>query len=197
MSSSFMDTMSFLGQVAYILLITFYLAVISIFVYIFTLADAESTGFNGRVSRYLFVHGPRQLSKILLTFLGPNLFKKCASTYDYAVNERNPIMQVIYLLILNTSFLGWLIFGVPLLPNSMVGYHHKYIAYLGVAACNFSFYTACSKGPGIIRESSIRCFAHHPFDGALFVEGYGCRTCGIKKVIIREELTIVIMKLFT
>ena len=190
MAPSLMDGISIMGQVMYVLLIGFYLGVIIIVIYILTLADAESTGLNGRLSMCLLVHAPRQLSKTLLKFLGPTLFKKCSSTYDYAVNERNPIMQVVYLVIINTSFLCWLIFGVPLLPNSMVSYYHKYIAYLGVAACNFSFYTACNKGPGVIVEGNLRCFAHQPFDGALYVEGYGCRTCQIKKVIRREKMII-------
>ena len=186
MSSSFMDVVSILGQAFYVFLIAFYLIVLIIVIYVLTLADAESTGLNGRLSICLLVNAPRQLSKTLLSFLGPRLFKKCSSTYDYAVNERNPIMQVVYLVIINTSFLCWLIFGVPLLPNSMVSYHHKYIAYLGIAACNFSFYTACKKGPGVIVEGNLRCFAHQPFDGALYVEGYGCRTCEIKKVSSTE-----------
>jgi hypothetical protein len=93
---------------------------------------------------------------VLSRSLGPSIFGKCTSAYDYAINERNPIMQYVYLTVLNSSFICWLIFGSPMLPNSMVGYHHKFIAYAGLAACHYSFYIACKKNPGVITKDNIR-----------------------------------------
>lgn len=174
--------MTSLGNIFYILLLIFYLLVIAVFGYTFALADVDSSGLNGKISRFLYVYTPEQLYKVLSACLGPTLFKECAKNYDYCINERNPIMQIVYLVVLNSSFICWLIFGAPMLPNSMVGYHHKFIAYAGLIACHYSFYIACKKNPGVIVKDNIRCFSHHPYDGALYVEGYGCRTCEIKKV---------------
>ena len=184
MSSFFHAAMPVLGQITYVFLLIFYSVAILIFGYALAFADTESGGLNGRVSRFIFVDTPQWISKTLASCLGPSLYRQLASTYDYAVNERNPIMQVVYLIVLNVSFFCWLIFGAPLLPNGMIGYHHKYIAYLGVAACHYSFYIACKKSPGVIVSENIRCFSHNPYDGALYVDGYGCRTCDIKKVTI-------------
>jgi hypothetical protein len=176
--------MSTMEQILYILLLSFYGLIILIFGYTICGADCDDPGLNGRISRYLYEYVPQQISKIISRLAGPNLYKQIVAHYDYAVNERNPIMQGVYLVVLNTSFVCWLVLGAQKLPNSMVGYHHRYLAYVGVAACHYSFYIACKKSPGMIVKANIRCFAHHPYDGALYVEGYGCNTCGVKKVMI-------------
>jgi hypothetical protein len=176
--------MSTMGLILYIFLLSFYGLIILIFGYTICGADCDDPGLNGRISRYLYEYVPQQISKLISRLAGPSLYKQIVGYYDYAVNERNPIMQGVYLVVLNTSFICWLVLGAPKLPNSsMVGYHHRYLAYVGVAACHYSFYVACTKSPGMIVKANIRCFAHHPYDGALYVEGYGCHTCGVKKVI--------------
>ena len=76
----------------------------------------------------------------------------------------------------------WLVCGAPLVPNSMIGSHHKYIAYIGVLACHYSFHVACKMGPGVITEETVECFAHEQYDGVLYHEGYVCRTCDTAKV---------------
>lgn len=87
-----------------------------------------------------------------------------------------------YLATLNSSFFCWLAFGAPLLPNSMISYYHKYIAYLGIMACHYSFYIACSEGPGVLTAENIECFDHQKYDGVLYIERHVCRTCQIRKV---------------
>ena len=87
-----------------------------------------------------------------------------------------------YLVTLNGSFFCWLAFGAPLLPNSKINYYHKYIAYIGIYLCHYSFYIACKKEPGVITHENIEMFNHHKYDGVLYVEGYGCRTCTTPKV---------------
>lgn len=88
-----------------------------------------------------------------------------------------------YLATLNGSFFCWLAFGTPLLPNSMISYYHKYVAYIGVMACHYSFYIACSEGPGVLTAENLECFDHQKYDGILYVEKHICRTCQIRKVM--------------
>lgn len=95
-----------------------------------------------------------------------------------------------YLLVLNGSFFGWLAFGSPLLPNSMINYYHKYVAYLGVMACHYSFYVACKEGPGAVTVENTECFKHHQYDGVLYIEGLGCRTCLTTKVRTFHRATL-------
>ena len=176
----------------YILLLIFYGFVIVLLGYTFVFADVENKGLNGKISRFLFEYMPRLISEAIARLAGPTIYKQIVSYYNYAVNERNPIMQYLYLAVLNGSFITWLIFGAPKLPNSMIGYHHRYIAYAGLAACHYSFYIACLKSPGVIVKGNSHCFAHHKYDGVLYVDGHGCRTCGIKKVRYRIYILFVL-----
>jgi hypothetical protein len=86
-----------------------------------------------------------------------------------------------YLATLNGSFYCWLAFGAPLLPNSMTSYYHKYVAYIGVMACHYSFHIACGEGPGVLTAENVDCFDHQKYDGVLYIERRICRTCQIRK----------------
>lgn len=174
--------MDLIGQVFYFFLLSIYVSIIFFFGYTFIFADCDDVGLNGRISRFLYERLPELFSKAVLKLAGPAIYKELLANYNYVVNERNPIMQFVYLAVFNSCFICWLIFGASKLPNSMIGYHHRYIAYVGLAACHYSFYIACQRNPGILTKENVRCFAHHEYDGVLYVEGFSCRTCEVKKV---------------
>ena len=92
-----------------------------------------------------------------------------------------------YLIVLNCSFFCWLAFGLPLLHNSFVSHYHKYVAYIGVMACHYSFYIACKVGPGSISADNLHCFDHHEYDAVLYLEGFRCHTCQTTKVTPRID----------
>ena len=174
--------MSALGASAYPLLVSFYIVGVALFIYAVLLADTSDRGYNGRVSRFLFHAIPDAFSYMINRTLGPTVHQCCSNAYEYALYQRNPIMQFVYLVTLNISFLCWLIFGSKYLPNSRLSYWHKYVAYMGVFLCHYSWFMACGRGPGILRKENLQCFERHPYDGVLYVDGYNCRTCGIRKI---------------
>ena len=90
---------------------------------------------------------------------------------DYCQNRRNPVCQITYLLILNGAYLAWLCTGQPLLPVMFVGTVHIYIAFIGVIICHYTFYLACSVGPGEVTEETVSLFSHRPYDEVLFSAG--------------------------
>lgn len=108
----------------------------------------------------------------------------CSRTYSPQCCSPHVLFSFIdrYLATLNGSFFCWLAFGAPLLPNSMTSHYHKYLAYIGVMACHYTFYIACSEGPGVLTAENVECFDHQEYDGVLYVERHICRTCRIRKV---------------
>jgi palmitoyltransferase len=171
-----------LGSYGAVIVLAFYSIILAIFVHCFFFADTSSSGINGKVSRYLYDVLPEAFAKTLKAMFGQSGFDKIYSCYHYVTNERNPIMQLVYLVTLNGCFIGWLTYGEPLLPVHYIGIEHKYIAYVGICLCHYSFYIACKASPGIISKENFRCFMHRPYDNLLFLDGYGCSTCLVRKV---------------
>lgn len=72
----------------------------------------------------------------------------------------------------------------------MISYYHKYIAYIGMMLCHYSFYIACKKDPGVISAQNIDCFNHQEYDNVLYLKGFGCRTCRtikVRKVLLEKK----------
>ena len=110
--------------------------------------------------------------------------------YDFAVNQRNPLLQLAYLCVINGAFLTWIIYGIPLLPTYFMGKEHMYISYVWVAVAQYTFFLASTKEPGRIHASNIATFSHQPYDGLLYIEGLHCRTCLVPKV--RKIITVFV-----
>jgi hypothetical protein len=105
-------------------------------------------------------------------------------TYDYVFNQPNSILATTYLAILNGCYFTWLMCGHPFIPDSLqnVYLNYYYTPTIGVALCHLSFYFACNSDPGFISSDNIDCFAHHKYDGVLFIKDKKCRTCQLIKV---------------
>ena len=149
--------------------------------YYFFLADPDSTGVNGKVSRYLFWELPAQISATVKSVFGEVVHSKLAGAIDYVTNQRNPLLQITYLLIINGAYISWMWLGQPLLPTYLVGSIHIYGGVLGIIICHISFFFACSVSPGVITRTNAECFMDQPYDNLLFVEGLFCTTCKVPK----------------
>ena len=55
--------------------------------------------------------------------------------FNWVVYQRNPLLQILYHIILFGAFMAWLVFGEPLLPTYLVKTppHSKYEAHEGIA----------------------------------------------------------------
>jgi len=163
-------------------LIFFYTFILAIIWYIFQFADVNSIGLNGVLSRFLLKTCPTLFSESIINICGHGVNDAIFGVYDYCINKKNPILQIFYLILLNGSYILWLVFGQPLLPVLYVSELHSYIALIGLMACLWSFFIACTVKPGIITLQTQRYFAHRDYDDLLYTPGAVCRTCQTIKV---------------
>jgi palmitoyltransferase len=113
---------------------------------------------------------------------GESALRCCTRSMHYVTNEKNPILQILYLIIVNAAYITWLIFGQPLLPTFLVGNSPKYLAALGVFSCFATFYLACKTPPGRITTENVECFMHNHYDGLIYAPNAFCKTCKVVKV---------------
>jgi hypothetical protein len=108
------------------------------------------------INRFVYRTIPRYLNRLFQQILPSRLYNGLCSSYDYLVNQRNPFLQIFYLLMINGAFIVWLIYGDPLLPCKL--FPHRYHSYIGVAwvfLSQYTFYLASTKSPGIVDEVSL------------------------------------------
>ncbi len=165
--------------------LSIYMAILVIAVYLFACADADDEGLNGAASRTLLQKIPTVVRSVVKKIFGKRIYGCCAGTIDYVAHQRNPILQIGYLAILNGAFLGWLWWGVPQLPTFLASEIHIAGGYIGVVVCQVAFYFACTVGPGHLTKENVHCFSHAPHDGLLFAADMQCKTCKVPKVCQR------------
>ena len=169
-------------------IIALYVLIFGTAIFWFAFADVEAEGLIGVLSRFLLVTIPKAVRKTVKSLFGERVYNWCHGIIRYVVYERNPILQSVYLVIINAAFLGWLVYGAPLLPTKFAGTIHIYGGYFGVILSQWTFYMACSTGPGTITKDNVNCYAHQPFDGLLFTSGLYCTTCKVEKVLVSLNL---------
>lgn len=167
---------------------TFYFGILGVFSYVMFVSDTQSNGWNGAVSRFLLQKVPSVIKRHFRHLFGEKINLAWENCYDYVVNRRNPLLQLAYLIILNSAYIAWLCFGQPLLPTYLCGEIHKVGGFVGIIVCHISFIFACRVGPGVITEANVSSFSHHPYDEIIFSKGAICSTCNIVKVTILKFL---------
>lgn len=166
----------------------FYLGALAYFVILGTVvfavfcSDVDAKGIVGIYSRFILDVLPNFVGGGIRRVFGQRVMSCCYGVYDYAVNKRNPILQIAYLTILNCCFATWIAFGIHQLPTYLVSEIHCYVPFLGMILCHWTFYKACYAGPGTITKENVKCFDHQPYDGLLYIEGLRCKTCNVRKV---------------
>lgn len=171
---------------------TFYFGSILCGIYVCQFADHQPpdekasflTNFNRLISNVLINRIPSALKKALKFFVGEGMFNRLASMVDYALNKRNPLLQLFYLAIINSAYITWLALGQPQLPTVLVPAYHKYVIFSGILACQVCFYVACTTPPGPPssedkkKNAEVKSDLHrYPYDGTLYVQGIDCSTC--------------------
>lgn len=162
-----------------------YVLMIAVPSYMFMCADAEGTGLNGMLSRFCIITIPTGISRGLRACLGSYVYGKLEVCHDYTTNQRNPIMQIMYYTIINAAFGAWLYLGLPKLPTFLVSEFHSYFAPIFVLFAQYTYYLACTVGPGTLTADNVECFNHQPYDGLMYVPGAYCSSCKVPKVLIR------------
>ncbi|CAM9955138.1 unnamed protein product [Scytosiphon promiscuus] len=152
----------------------FNVVLLSAAIFLMFFADPDSPGIGGRSYRLVCEGGPRLFSEIIRRVFGQACAGKAAECGNWALNKPNRLMQGFYMVIVNVSFVCFIIEGFPRLPNEVLPWpHHVTVGYLVMAACVGSFALACNTSPGV--HAGL-----YPYDGVVFVEGF-CNTCQVDK----------------
>lgn len=162
-------------------LILVYIILFSAAIFSLCFADLDNEGVLGNVSRFILLKIPESVRYITITIFGKSFYSIFSSIFDYVVNQKNPILQILYLVLLNGAYILWLLYGVPHLPTVYVGVVHQYIGFLGVLVCHVCFYLACTTKPGIVCKDNIDLFCSRPYDNLLYFQGNICSTCQVVK----------------
>ena len=165
-----------------IALLALYTLLFSFPLYLFMCADSSDTGINGSISRFFFVRIPNAVSQALKFCLGESIFAYVEQCYDYVTNQRNPIMQIMYVILINCAFMAWVCTGMPKLPTFLVHKAHAYISVAFVLVAQYTYYLACTRSPGDVNSDNVVCFNHQPYDGLMYLPGAYCGSCSIPKV---------------
>lgn len=158
-----------------------YFAIILLVVFAALFSNTHDKGVNGYISKFLFNTIPKYISIISKGIFGDKIHKYLASVIDYITNQRNPLLQIMYLVIINGCFILWLLYGQIHLPTRYVKEYHAYIGVLGIIICHLTFFTACSASPGALSKENSAMFCHQSFDHLLYTDNNICSTCQIIK----------------
>eukprot|EP00903_Cladosiphon_okamuranus_P017396 g16024.t1 len=121
-------------------------------IYLMFFADPDSPGMGGRSYRLVCEGGPRMFSAGLRRVFGEACAGRAAAFGDWALNKPNRLMQGFYMVIVNLSFICFIIEGLPRIPNEVLPWpYHDASVYVVMAACIASFVAACNTSPGVVR----------------------------------------------
>ncbi|EQC40894.1 hypothetical protein SDRG_01959 [Saprolegnia diclina VS20] len=166
-------------------LVTSLLVVIVVFC-----ANDTSDGFMGRLHRWLLNDVPNALSDGILRLCGERAHRHVVATVQYVLHERNPLMQMVYLLLVGGGYGLFLIYGQPLIPNVYLAPHHTICVLFLATAALCTFFQASSTSAGILNERTSRWHDHYPFDGVMYKKDNTCSTCKCIKVARSKHCTV-------
>jgi hypothetical protein len=165
-----------------VIMLSFYMVLMLIPLYLLLCSDTSDKGGNGTVSRFFMITIPRTISRTLRGCCGDAAYSTIESGYDYVTNQRNPIMQILYVVLINAAFIAWMMTGMQKLPTYLVSKNQAYISIAFVLFAQLTYYWACTVGPGALTQENVHCFAHQPYDGLMFLPGARCSSCNVPKV---------------
>jgi len=147
----------------------------------YTSSGPHSSSWWGCARGFVQKELPAMLLRGLKCCLGDHAMACLGRQYDYVVNQRNPVMQVVYLFLINAAYVVWLVYGYGQLPTYLVTSNHHFLATVLLIIAQASYYLACTIQPGSISGSNRSCFDHQPYDGLMYVRGSACRSCRVVK----------------
>ena len=145
------------------LVVLLYGAATALTIWLFFYSDTENEGVKGSVSRLFLERFPKATKWCITKACGDNSAAKVWGCFDWVVNQRNPLLQILYHIILFGAFIAWLWYGEPLLPTYLIKTppHSKYDAHIGISLCLFTWVLANFTGPGKITKKNLSCYSHH------------------------------------
>jgi palmitoyltransferase len=165
-----------------VLMLGLYAVLMLVPLYLLLCSDTSDKGGNGTISRFFMITIPGAFSRTLKACFGEAVYSQMERGYDYVTNQRNPIMQILYVILINSAFIAWMMTGMQKLPTYLVSKNQAYISIAFILFAQLTYYWACTVGPGALTKENVKCFAHQPYDGLMFLPGARCSSCDVPKV---------------
>ena len=142
--------------------------------------DPDEESWKGAITRFFLKKIPKFITDMIKACLGEKASNGVMRCCDWVINQRNPLLQILYHVILFGAFQTWLVFGEPLLPTYLVKVS-KYEAHVGITLCVITWVLANFTHPGKIDKSNLVCYSHQHYDQLIFTDDVICSTCKIPK----------------
>ncbi|GMI27975.1 hypothetical protein TeGR_g2750, partial [Tetraparma gracilis] len=152
----------------------------AIFLGLYAFFVAEPSSF---VARCILTKLPDLFTKCLVSICGPRAASRASSCYDYVANQRNPIMQIAYLLVVLSAWSAMVLKGYPIIRAGvpLLRPYHCELGYLAYASCLGLFYLACAVPSGSVTAATHAGHDVYPYDHVLFAPR-DCPATGLRKI---------------
>lgn len=107
----------------------------------------------------------------------------------YVLDKPNPVVQIIYLILVLGGYGLFLISGFTQLPSAYLGEWHKYSSFLVIIVALHSFMQASVHHPGVLIDKTMPYFDAYNYDGVLYQEKQ-CSTCHIRKIARSKHCSV-------
>jgi len=166
----------------FILLSVGYFALLVGIVVVCFVVDPDSNSILGKLA-YLCTISLPQSAKNAISRLpgGAKFVSLLETTANYVCYKPNPILQILYLLLVIGGFVIFNLEAMHHIPNQFLGEIHLYTSHLAVMITLFTFIKASTSDPGYITKNSFKVYDHYEYDGFLYVKR-DCPTCKIRKI---------------
>jgi hypothetical protein len=134
-----------------------YLFTLSMLFMVFMCGDPTDDTILGRSNRFLSKDLPAfmRAAVVRVPWLGPRVVVGADRSYDYVCHKPNPLMQLVYLVLVVGGYCVFMLRAFPLIEHSSVSNVHKLISNVVVAVTVYSFVKASNSSPGRINEVCI------------------------------------------
>lgn len=96
------------------------------------------------------------LYSITLIDCPPQIRNKLNDWYNYAVYQLNPIVQILYVVLVFCLFVFYYAYGIDqFFPHRVVSRNYCYFGYVLLYICLYVFYLTCTVSPGIINKKNL------------------------------------------
>jgi len=149
--------------------------------YLYFCADPSGSGPLSILARFGFESLPAFFWKATEKIIGKRGKDRLAGIFDYVINQRNPLLQIFYLVLMSGGYMCIVLFAYPRVPNHVLGTEHRVYGGIVMATCLVSWFVACRVEPGILTKRNLQMYDNYELDDILY-EGQDCRTCKFKKI---------------
>lgn len=154
------------------------------FLYLMVWIDPHGDGILARIRRFFFKTVPAFLKKWGIVFFGPTVVGGIERVFMYWCYERNPAVQIFYLLLMNIGYYYYYTQGLsPLVPNRYISEYHLMLIHISYGACMLIFVIASRSEPGKITQHNVKKYlSRYPPDGTIYSQEDKWKFCNLPKV---------------